>query len=144
MSVGHRRRPNQHRAGRSPVLSAIVLKQVADRVAAGETVSLRPTGNSMVPLIRSRDEVVVAPVDPDLVEVGDIVLTRVAGNIYVHLVKSVDKQRKRGADWQQSWRHERLDQLRPRLRDRRIRRGHRTDRRSAEGASRTLLIMSAL
>ncbi|MGO9457424.1 MAG: S24/S26 family peptidase [Acidimicrobiales bacterium] len=52
-----------------------MLKQIADRIAAGETVTFRPTGNSMVPLIHSRDEVVVAPVDPSLVEVGDIVLT---------------------------------------------------------------------
>jgi hypothetical protein len=33
----------------------------------------------MVPLINSRDEVVVAPVDPTRIEVGDIVLTMVAG-----------------------------------------------------------------
>jgi hypothetical protein len=35
----------------------------------------------MVPLIHSRDEVVVSPVDPSLIEVGDIVLTKVAGNV---------------------------------------------------------------
>jgi hypothetical protein len=56
-----------------------VLKQIAQRVADGETVMFRPTGNSMVPLINSRDEVVVAPVDPTRIEVGDIVLTMVAG-----------------------------------------------------------------
>jgi len=67
-----------------------VLKQIAQRVAEGETVTFRPTGNSMVPLIHSRDEVVVAPVDPNLVEVGDIVLTKVAGNIYIHLVKAIE------------------------------------------------------
>jgi len=44
----------------------------------------------MVPLIHSRDEVVVSPVDPARVEVGDIVLTKVAGNTYVHLVKAID------------------------------------------------------
>jgi phage repressor protein C with HTH and peptisase S24 domain len=58
-----------------------VLKPIAERVAAGETVTFRPTGNSMVPLIHSRDEVVVSPVDPSLIEVGDIVLTKVAGNV---------------------------------------------------------------
>ena len=41
-----------------------MLKQVAQRVADGETVTFRPTGNSMVPLIKSRDEVVVSPVIP--------------------------------------------------------------------------------
>ena len=72
-----------------------MLKQVAERVAAGETVTFRPTGNSMVPLIRSKDEVVVAPVNPAAVEVGDIVLCRVSGSIYIHLVKAVDASRRR-------------------------------------------------
>jgi len=67
-----------------------MLKQAAERVAAGETVTFRPTGNSMVPLVRSRDEVVVAPVDPSLLVVGDIVLAKVAGNVYLHLVKALD------------------------------------------------------
>jgi hypothetical protein len=49
----------------------------------------------MVPLINSRDEVVVAPVNPALVEVGDIVLTKVAGNIYIHLVKAIEPARRR-------------------------------------------------
>ncbi len=49
----------------------------------------------MVPLIHSRDEVVVAPVDPNLVEVGDIVLTRVAGSVYIHLVKAIEPAKRR-------------------------------------------------
>lgn len=72
-----------------------MLREIADRVASGETATFRQTGNSMAPLIRNRDEVVVVPVDPDLVEVGDIVLTRVAGNVYVHMVKAVDRHRRR-------------------------------------------------
>jgi hypothetical protein len=67
-----------------------MLDGVAARVAAGSTVRCRPTGNSMVPLIRSRDEVTVAPVDPAAVQVGDIVLARVAGTVYLHLVSAVD------------------------------------------------------
>jgi hypothetical protein len=49
----------------------------------------------MVPLIRSRQQVVVAPVDPSKLEAGDIVLARVAGTVYLHLVSSVDAARKR-------------------------------------------------
>ena len=49
----------------------------------------------MVPLIRSRQLVVVAPVDPSKLEVGDIVLARVAGTVYLHLVSSLDPARKR-------------------------------------------------
>jgi hypothetical protein len=72
-----------------------MLKQIAERVAEGETVTLRPTGDSMVPLIHCRDEVIVAPVDPHLVEVGDIVLTRVAGSVYIHLVKAIEPAKRR-------------------------------------------------
>lgn len=49
----------------------------------------------MVPLIRSRQQVIVAPVDPSKLEVGDIVLARVTGTVYLHLVSAVDQARKR-------------------------------------------------
>jgi hypothetical protein len=67
-----------------------VLDMIAARVAAGESVEFRPTGSSMVPLIRSRQLVAVSPVEPAKVEVGDIVLCRVAGTTYLHLVSAVD------------------------------------------------------
>jgi hypothetical protein len=67
-----------------------VMQAMAARVAAGSAVEFRPSGSSMVPLIRSRQLVRVAPVDPALVEVGDIVLARVAGTVYLHLVSAVD------------------------------------------------------
>lgn len=67
-----------------------VLDAIAGRVAAGSTVDFRPSGFSMVPLIRSRQLVTVAPVDPTTVDVGDIVLARVAGTVYLHLVSAVD------------------------------------------------------
>lgn len=49
----------------------------------------------MVPLIRSRQLVVVAPVDPSKLEAGDIVLARVAGTVYLHLVSSLDPVKRR-------------------------------------------------
>jgi hypothetical protein len=67
-----------------------MLDAVAGRVANGATVEFRPSGSSMVPLIRSRQLVTVAPVDPTTVEIGDIVLVRVAGTVYLHLVCAVD------------------------------------------------------
>ncbi|WP_344329595.1 S26 family signal peptidase [Kitasatospora putterlickiae] len=72
-----------------------VLDAVAARVAGGATVEFRPGGSSMVPLIRSRQSVVVAPVDPSKLEVGDIVLARVSGTVYLHLVSAVDPARRR-------------------------------------------------
>jgi hypothetical protein len=72
-----------------------MLEAAADRVAAGATLELRPSGSSMVPLIRSRQLVTVSPVDPAKLEVGDIVLARVAGTVYLHLVSAIDQARKR-------------------------------------------------
>ncbi|MFF3565338.1 S24/S26 family peptidase [Streptomyces sp. NPDC002574] len=71
------------------------LDAVAGAVAGGSTVEFRPSGSSMVPLIRSRQQVVVAPVDPTKLEVGDVVLARVAGTVYLHRVSSVDPAGKR-------------------------------------------------
>jgi hypothetical protein len=68
-----------------------VLQVIAVRVAAGATVEFRPSGSSMVPLVRSRQLVTVAPVNPDRIEVGDIVLARVAGTVYLHLVSALDR-----------------------------------------------------
>ncbi|OKJ03299.1 S26 family signal peptidase [Kitasatospora sp. CB01950] len=72
-----------------------VLGGVAARVAGGATVEFRPSGSSMVPLIRSRQSVVVAPVDASLLTVGDIVLARVAGTVHLHLVSALDPARRR-------------------------------------------------
>ena len=72
-----------------------MLDALAGRVAGGATVDFKPSGSSMVPLIRSRQSVVVAPVDPTKLEVGDIVLARVAGTVYLHLVSSLDPTRNR-------------------------------------------------
>jgi hypothetical protein len=72
-----------------------MLDMIAARVAGGATVDFRPAGASMVPLIRSRQLVTVAPVDPVRVEVGDIVLARVAGTTYLHLVSAIDVSRSR-------------------------------------------------
>ncbi|MDX3538553.1 S24/S26 family peptidase [Streptomyces sp. MB09-01] len=72
-----------------------MLDTQADRIGRGETVEFRPTGGSMVPLVHSRQRVLVAPADPALVEVGDIVLARVSGTVYLHLVSAVDLPRRR-------------------------------------------------
>src|SRR5260370_25073754 len=68
---------------------------IAGRVAGGASVEFRPTGSSMVPLVRSRELVTVSPVDPTRLEVGDIILARVAGTVYLHLVSALDPARSR-------------------------------------------------
>lgn len=49
----------------------------------------------MRPLISSGQEVVIAPVQANLVEPDDIVLARVSGNVYLHRVLAVDEARHR-------------------------------------------------
>ncbi|NUO58729.1 MAG: S26 family signal peptidase [Hamadaea sp.] len=67
-----------------------MLEAAAARVAGGATITVRPTGGSMIPLIASRSLVTIAPVDAAKVEVGDIVLAKVAGTVYLHLVSAVN------------------------------------------------------
>src|SRR5438445_2137227 len=58
------------------------------RLQSGETVQMRPRGNSMQGKIESGQLCTVSPVDPDSLEVGDIVLCRVNGRQYLHLIKA--------------------------------------------------------
>jgi hypothetical protein len=58
-------------------------------VAQGQEVIYSEGGNSMLPLIKSRQPVTLSPVDPTLLEKGDIVLVKVGRNVYTHLVKAV-------------------------------------------------------
>lgn len=54
----------------------------------GETVTFRPRGNSMTPLIKNGEECTVSPDLKDL-KIGDVVLCKVNGNEYLHLLKAI-------------------------------------------------------
>ena len=54
-------------------------------------VTVKPRGNSMLPLIKSGQPVTISP-DIDLLEVGDIVFCKVKGNFYLHLIKAIDSK----------------------------------------------------
>lgn len=58
---------------------------------SGQSVSFRPKGNSMTPIIKSGDLVTVEPITD--VNVGDIVLCKVKGREYLHLVSAIDGNR---------------------------------------------------
>lgn len=60
---------------------------------AKQTVSFRPQGHSMVPLILSGQLCTVEPVDAGTLSVGDIVLCKVEQAEYLHLVKAIDGDR---------------------------------------------------
>lgn len=60
-----------------------------EKLKAGETVSFRPTGNSMTPKIKSRQLCTVIPILHETIEVGDIVLCKVQGRQYLHFVNAI-------------------------------------------------------
>jgi SOS-response transcriptional repressor LexA len=64
-----------------------------DALGKGETVQVRPRGNSMRGRVDDGDLVTLAPCDPKTLKVGDIVLVRVKGNVYLHLIKAIDRER---------------------------------------------------
>jgi hypothetical protein len=63
------------------------------KLQGGETVSFRPRGHSMSPMIESGQLCTVAPVDVTTLSTGDIVLCKVRGAEYLHIVKAVQDGR---------------------------------------------------
>ena len=69
-------------------------KTHVERLLLGDTVALRPRGNSMRPLIESGSLVTVEPLPPHLMPaVGDIVLCKVKGMVYLHRVLAREGRR---------------------------------------------------
>ena len=64
-----------------------------EKLQNGETFVTSEKGNSMVPLIHSGEEHMLAPITLEEVEVGDIVYCKVRGNFYTHLVKAKNEQK---------------------------------------------------
>jgi hypothetical protein len=60
----------------------------AERLTNGETFTTSEAGNSMVPLIHSKQKHELAPAKWEDVIVGDIVYCKVKGRLYTHLVKA--------------------------------------------------------
>lgn len=58
-------------------------------LARGETVTVRPHGNSMRPKINDGDQVVIEPVGDRVLRRGDIVLVTVRRNDYLHLITAI-------------------------------------------------------
>jgi hypothetical protein len=74
----------------------VTAHRVVERLRAGEIVEgYRESGNSMVPIIRHREAVTLAPVRPELLQKGDIVLVKVGGSLYTHKVSAVDHGHRR-------------------------------------------------
>jgi len=64
------------------------------QLTAGREATVRPTGNSMTPKVRSKATATLRPNnDPAGLKTGDIVLVKVNGNVYLHLISATDRQR---------------------------------------------------
>lgn len=63
------------------------------KLQQGETVKVRPSGNSMVPKIRSKQLCTIEPICEERVDVGDVVLCRVHGSQYLHNVSALVGER---------------------------------------------------
>lgn len=70
-----------------------VKELMVERLLRGETIhGYREGGNSMVPLIKSRQPVSIRPIDRPL-RVGDVVFSRVSGRFYMHKITALDGDR---------------------------------------------------
>lgn len=65
----------------------------AEKLLSGETIISKEPGNSMTPILKSKQPVELTPITWDKCKVGDIVYCKVRGNFYTHLVKALDERR---------------------------------------------------
>ena len=68
-------------------------KKTWERLEAGETFVNSEPGNSMTPILKSRQRVVLSPASWEDVEPGDIVYSKVAGKFYTHKVTAKNESR---------------------------------------------------
>lgn len=64
-----------------------------EKLLAGETIISKEPGNSMLPIIKSRQPVELTPTKWEDVEIGDIVYCKVKSHFFTHLVKGKDDQK---------------------------------------------------
>jgi len=63
------------------------------RLLEGQKVISKEPGNSMTPILKSRQPVELSPISWEEAKKNDIVYCKVKGNFYTHLVKAVDPQK---------------------------------------------------
>jgi len=64
-----------------------------EKLLAGEEIISKEPGNSMTPMLYSRQPVRLTPTNWEEVEVGDVVYCKVRGRLYTHLVKAKNDKR---------------------------------------------------
>ena len=69
------------------------MKWKIDKLLAGETIISKEPGNSMTPILKSKQPVRIEPCTWEDVEKGDIVYCTVRGNTYTHIVTAKNPKR---------------------------------------------------
>ena len=64
-----------------------------ERLQNGETIISKEPGNSMTPILKSRQPVRIEPCTWEDVKKGDIVYCRVKGNVYTHLCTATNSKK---------------------------------------------------
>ncbi|WQJ53464.1 MAG: hypothetical protein [Wendovervirus sonii] len=65
-------------------------REASEHLRAGETCKLIGIGNSMTPILKSRQPVICCPVTEDTVlKKRDIVMCKVKGHYYLHLIHAI-------------------------------------------------------
>lgn len=64
-----------------------------DKLKAGETIISKEPGNSMTPILKSRQPVRIAPCQLKELRIGDVVYCKVRGNYYTHKVYALNDKR---------------------------------------------------
>jgi len=64
-----------------------------EKLLAGETIISKEPGNSMLPIIKSRQPVELTPTTWDKCEIDDIVCCKAHGHYYTHIVKGKDQNK---------------------------------------------------
>lgn len=72
----------------------MIMNWKIQKLLNGETIVSKEPGNSMLPILKSKQPVVLEPADWEGCKAGDIVFCKVKGNCFTHLVKG--KNAKRG------------------------------------------------
>jgi hypothetical protein len=61
-----------------------------EKLLAGETIISKEPGNSMLPIIKSKQPVKLAPAKWEDIVTGDIVYCKVRGSFLTHIVSAID------------------------------------------------------
>lgn len=69
-------------------------KKHIELLLSGQEIQIRPGGNSMTPMIKSKQLLTVSPItDQAEIKVGDVVYVKVGKYIYTHLVKALKQDK---------------------------------------------------